>query len=103
MRHYLTKLQARGDVVVIDRECDPVHEVAAAAKAMQKFSTKAVLFTNVKGSKMPVVLNVFSDHDRLKEIIRCGQKTFCERLEEEIALSATMNPWMEEDSSTSEW
>jgi len=72
MRDYLARLKARGDLIVIDREVDPVHELAAVAVQLQRKSGKAVLFNKVRGSDMPVAINVYSNHDRLCEIIRCG-------------------------------
>ncbi len=103
MQHYLNKLRARGDMLEVDREVDPRHELAAVAKRLQGETHKAVLFKRVRGHAMPVVTNVYSDHERLREIIRCGQRTFCERLEEEIQAAAAMQPWMEEDLATTEW
>lgn len=103
MQHYLNKLRARGDLLEVEREVDPRHELAAVAKHLQGETHKAVLFKRVRGHAMPVVTNVYSDHERLREIIRCGQRTFCERLEEEIQAAAAMQPWMEEDLATTEW
>ncbi|OVZ60239.1 decarboxylase [Pigmentiphaga sp. NML080357] len=96
MRDYLSKLQARGDLIVIDREVDPVHELAAVAVQLQRKSGKAVLFNKVKGSGMPVAINVYSNHDRLCEIIRCGEKNFCERLDEQIQEAAGAKAWQRE-------
>ncbi len=103
MQHFLSKLQARGDLLVVEREVDPCHELAAVAKRLQRETHKAVLFRRVRGHDMPVVTNLYSDHERLRDIIRCGQRTFCERLEEEIQAAAGMHPWMQEDTATTEW
>lgn len=106
MQHYLNKLRDRGDLLVVDREVDPTHELAAVAKRLQRETHKAVLFNQVRGHAMPVVTNVYSDHERLREIIRCGPRTFCERLEEEIQAATAMQPWMVEDDSdrdSTEW
>lgn len=99
MQHYLTKLRARGDLIVVEREVDPKFEVAAIARRVQKSSNKAVLFERVRGHTMPVVMNLYSDHHRLQEIIRCGERTFCERLDEEIRLAETLEAWQEEDTT----
>jgi UbiD family decarboxylase len=88
MREYLERLRARGDLLEIEREVDPRHEVAAVARRLQQVSNKAVLFRHVKGHAMPVVLNVFSDHERLREIIRCGDLSFCEKLHQQIDAGA---------------
>ena len=84
MRDYLATLKARGDLIEIDREVDPVFELAALAVQLQKKSNKAVRFNRVKGSALPVAINVYSNHDRLCEIIRCGEQNFCERLDTHI-------------------
>ncbi|MGE4334739.1 MAG: UbiD family decarboxylase [Pigmentiphaga sp.] len=96
MREYLSRLKARDELLMIDREVDPLHELANVAVQLQRKSAKALLFNNVKGSALPVAINVFSQHDRLCEIIRCEGKTFCERLEEHIQASLGPGPWTRE-------
>lgn len=98
MRHYLSRLQARGDLAIVEREVDPRFEAAAIARRLQRVSNQAVLFKNVRGSALPVVMNLYSDHERLREMIRCGTRTFCERLDEEIDVAATLQTYAEEDS-----
>ncbi|MBA2963277.1 MULTISPECIES: UbiD family decarboxylase [Ramlibacter] len=94
MRQYLDQLRARGDLLEVEREVDPRFEAAAVARRLQQASPKAVLFRHVKGHRMPVVLNVFSQHARLREMIRCGAgQTFCERLQEHIAASERLDDW----------
>jgi len=102
MRDYLARLKARGDLIVIDREVDPVHELAAVAVQLQRKSGKAVLFNKVRGSDMPVAINVYSNHDRLCEIIRCGDRNFCERLDEQIHEAAGNAAW-QRDAGPQEW
>ncbi|SPA02625.1 4-Hydroxybenzoate decarboxylase [Cupriavidus taiwanensis] len=98
MRHYLSRLQARGDLAIVEREVEPRFEAAAIARRLQRVSNQAVLFKNVRGSALPVVMNLYSDHERLREMIRCGTRTFCERLDEEIEVAATLQTYAEEDS-----
>lgn len=85
MRDYLDELKARGELLEVTREVDPRHELAAVARRLQDETHKSVLFRNVRGHTMPVLMNLYADHDRLREIIGCtpGQ-TFCERLEETL-------------------
>jgi 4-hydroxybenzoate decarboxylase len=98
MRHFLSRLQARGDLAIVEREVDPRFEAAAVARRLQQESRRPVLFKKVKGSHLPVVMNLYSDHERLREIIRCGpNKNFCQRLEEEIELAESLYPYMEDD------
>jgi len=86
MRDYLAHLQARGDLLQVERQVDPRYELAAVAKKLQEQSHKAVLFRQVRGHAMPVVMNVFSDHDRLREIAGCAaDQTFCDRLDRTLS------------------
>ena len=104
MRHYLSRLRARGDLLTVKREVDPRHEVAAVARRLQQESNKAVLFENVRGSALPVVLNVYSDHQRLREIIRCAHdETFCARLDKEISLAGSQEHFTEAGTLPDDW
>jgi 4-hydroxybenzoate decarboxylase len=99
MRNYLDTLRTRGDLIEIAREVDPVHEMAAVARRLQDETQKSVVFRHVKGHDMPVVMNLYSDHARLCEIIRAGDQTFCEKLEEHIRRADTAAPWRVEATS----
>lgn len=79
MQNFIESLKARGELLVVEREVDPRHELAAVVKAVQAAGDQAVLFKKVKGSDMPVVSNLFGSHQRLERIINAGDKTFCER------------------------
>lgn len=56
-------LEERGDLVRVDREVDPVFEVAAVAKHLDP--GPAVLFESVKGHDMPVVIGTDGDRRRV--------------------------------------
>ncbi|WP_144113205.1 UbiD family decarboxylase [Paraburkholderia sp. BCC1886] len=104
MRHYLSRLRARGELLSVTREVDPRHELAAVARRLQQETTKPVLFENVRGSTMPVLLNVYTDHDRLREIIRCNaDETFCARLDREISLATTLDTPTENVALPADW
>ncbi|AXF12891.1 UbiD family decarboxylase (plasmid) [Paraburkholderia graminis] len=104
MRHYLSRLRARGELLTVTREVDPRHEVAAVARRLQLETNKPVLFENVRGSRMPVLLNLYSDHQRLREIIRCApDETFCARLDREINLSSSLDETVEPAPLPSDW
>ncbi|SAK79734.1 UbiD family decarboxylase [Caballeronia ptereochthonis] len=104
MRHYLSRLRARGDLLTVTREVDPRFEAAAVARRLQRENTKPVLFENVRGSRLPVLLNLYSDHDRLREIIRCApDETFCARLDREISLASTLESAFEHIPMPSDW
>lgn len=104
MRHYLSRLRARGELLTVTREVDPRHEVAAVARRLQLETSKPVLFENVRGSRLPVLLNLYSDHQRLREIIRCGPgETFCARLDREIELAAAQDEHIEHVPPPADW
>ncbi|WP_353954669.1 hypothetical protein [Brucella pituitosa] len=77
MRDFINKLEERGDLLVVDREIDPAHELAAVTQLAQKKWAKPVMFTNVKGTRFPVVSNVYSTRDRIAEVIGIDAKDFC--------------------------
>ena len=104
MRHYLSRLRARGELLSVAREVDPRYELAAVARRLQQETTRPVLFENVRGSTMPVLLNLYTDHDRLREIIRCNpNETFCSRLDREITLAATLDTPTETVAHPADW
>ncbi|MFM0702712.1 UbiD family decarboxylase [Paraburkholderia sediminicola] len=104
MRHYLSRLRARGELLSVAREVDPRYELAAVARRLQQETTRPVLFENVRGSTMPVLLNLYTDHDRLREIIRCNpNETFCARLDREITLAATLDTPTETVAHPADW
>lgn len=77
MREFVRKLQERGDLMVVNREIDPAHELAAVTDLAQKRWGKPVMFTNVKGTDFPVVTNVYSTRERLAEVIGIEATDFC--------------------------
>ena len=77
MRAYLDRLKAAGDLHVVQREVDPVHELAAVVSAFQKRDDGAILFENVRGSAMPAVSNVFGSRRRLCALIGAPDLAFC--------------------------
>ncbi|MFA5663791.1 UbiD family decarboxylase [Castellaniella sp.] len=77
MRDYMNALKARGDLIEIDREVDPTHELAAVTKVIQDQLGKAILFKNVKGTKFPVLTNIYGTRERLAELIGIDPARFC--------------------------
>lgn len=77
MRDYIAWLRERGDLLVVDKEIDPFHELAAVTHAAQKRWGKPILFTNVKGTRFPVVTNVYGSRERLAEVIGIDARDFC--------------------------
>lgn len=79
MQTYLQRLKDEGQLLVIEREVDPKHELAAVVVAAQRQSERAVLFKRVRGSRFPVMANLYGSHARLCEMAQCGEQTFAER------------------------
>jgi len=77
MRSYIETLTARGDMLVVDREVDPRFELAAVVVRSQKQSRKPVLFRRVRGTRLPVVSNVFGSATRVRELIGAGAGSLC--------------------------
>lgn len=77
MRDFVQKLQKRGDLLIVDKEIDPAHELAAVTHHVQKRWGKPVLFNNVKGTKFPVITNVYGTRERLAEVIGIDAGDFC--------------------------
>src|SRR5437868_623096 len=54
------------DILVVSREVDPVFELTAVvAKLEQSGEFPAVVFTHVKGSNLPVIINLTASYERL--------------------------------------
>src|SRR6516165_10055311 len=79
MRAYLERLRSEGRLRVIEREVDGRNELAAITQASQRESDAALLFRSVRGSRYPVVTNVFGSRPRLIELIGAADGSFCAR------------------------
>lgn len=77
MRAYLDSLRTAGDLHVVRREVDPVHELAAVTAAFQKRHDGAILFENVRGAAMPAVSNVYGSRRRLCALVDAPDLAFC--------------------------
>ena len=87
MRDYVAKLLARGEMLVVEREVDPCHELAAVIKAAQAESDLPILFRTVRGSAMPVVSNLYGSRARLCEMIGAADGNYCTRWRKLMQLS----------------
>lgn len=92
MQAFIDTLIAQDDLVRVSRPIAPLHQLAAVTRAVQRDSGKAVLFEQVEGSKMPVVSNLYGDHDRLCTMIGTEGRTFCERWIELTDASISARP-----------
>lgn len=69
-REQLELLERNGDLVRIQREVDPRFEISGIAKRLDP--GPALLFENVKGSKLPVVLGTDGSRERICSAIGVG-------------------------------
>ena len=79
MRQFLADLDARGELLHVDRTVDPRHELAAIAVAAQREGEEALLFHSVAGSEFPVAINLYGSHARLCRLIGAEGLSFAPR------------------------
>ncbi len=65
LRDYLDILRHESELHVIDEEVDPYLEIAEIHRRVINHNGPALLFTKVKGSRFPVVTNLFGTKHRL--------------------------------------
>lgn len=65
LRDFIRLLQERGELAVIDHPVDPVLEITEIADRVVKAGGPALLFRNVAGSAMPVLINQFASDERM--------------------------------------
>jgi 2,5-furandicarboxylate decarboxylase 1 len=68
LRTFLNELEKHrpGDLKEVTREVNPVHEIAAVlAKCQQSGEFPVVMFRNVAGSELPVLINVHASMERM--------------------------------------
>lgn len=65
LRSFLDALRGENDLVEIETEVDPYLELAEIHRRVIEQQGKALLFKNVKGSKYPVVTNLFGTAKRI--------------------------------------
>ena len=79
MRAYMERLKARGELLEVEREVDPKHELAAVTAAAHRRWGKPILFHKVKGTALPVLTNIYGSRERLAEILGIGPLEFCRK------------------------
>src|SRR5919206_588230 len=76
LRSLLRALEREGDLKRIKAEVDPYLEVGEIVDRVQKSGGPALLFENVRGSSMPLAMNVFGTDRRLLKSL--GLKSYDE-------------------------
>ncbi len=82
MRDYIRKLESEGNLVTVEREVDPRFELAAVTRAAQREGDRALRFERVRGTRFPVVTNVYGSRRRLAALIGAEPAGFCKRFVE---------------------
>src|ERR1044071_471858 len=67
LRSFLELLRREGDLVEVGAEVDPYLELAEVHRRVIEREGPALLFRNVKGSRYPVVTNLFGTVRRLEQ------------------------------------
>lgn len=79
MRNVIDALDASGELLHIDKEVDPLYELAAVTKAVQHATNQTVLFKNVTGAQFPVATNIYNSRERLCQFVGADPDGFCPR------------------------
>ena len=77
MRRYMEELRQRGELVVVKREVEAKHELAAVSDKVQRTLNKALLFERVSGTELPVLTNIYGSRERLAGIVGVAPDQFC--------------------------
>ena len=93
MRRYMEKLRDRGDLLVVEREVSPKHELAAVTDKVQRTLEKPVLFKHVTGTSMPVLTNIYGNRPRLAEILDIEPEDFCRQWSKLMNLGTFSGPF----------
>jgi 4-hydroxy-3-polyprenylbenzoate decarboxylase len=69
---FLERLEKDGDLVRVKAQVDPYLEITEIVDRVVRASGPALLFENVKGSKMPLAMNVFGTTARMARALGVG-------------------------------
>lgn len=74
LRTFLDKVREEGELVEITKPINPRFGIAAVAAKLEEFNRYPVLyFSNVEGSRFPVVTNLFASRKRLAMALGCDE------------------------------
>jgi UbiD family decarboxylase len=76
MREFLSRLADSGELAIVERCVDPRFELAGVAARVQETGNQAVLFTDVRGSRLPVVTNVYGSRTRIAAALEAPERGF---------------------------
>ncbi len=66
LRSFLSYLEVQGELRRVSVEVDPFLEIAAIARRAVAMDMPAILFEKVRGSRLPVVVNLLASHRRVE-------------------------------------
>lgn len=84
LRSFLQTLQKENEIIEISAEVDPYLEIAEIHRRVIESDGKALLFTNVKNSRFPVVTNLFGTVKRIELAFGKTPQRFVERAVEMV-------------------
>ena len=76
MRAWVDRLADEGELLTVGRAVDPRFELAAVTKRAQEASNRPLLFENVRGTRLRVATNLFSDAARLRAVVGGADEPF---------------------------
>lgn len=89
LRSFINTLQEENEIVEISSEVDPYLEIAEIHRRVIAENGKALFFTNVKGSRFPVVTNLFGTAKRMDLAFGKSPKDFVRRA---VAMTEVLLP-----------
>lgn len=95
MRAYLNTLDERGEIQLVRRPVDPLFELSAVVARVQQSGAAPILFTDVFGTDVPVISNIYASNDRLCEMIGARPGEFCRRWDELLSSIEPGRPFIE--------
>ncbi len=69
MRRYMERLRRDGEPLVVERQVEARHELAAVTDKVQRTVNKPLLFERVSGTALPVLTNIYGRRERLAGIL----------------------------------
>ena len=71
LQEFIHVIDSRGELLRIDYEVDPYLEITEIADRVSKAHGPALLFTNIKGSSYPLLINAFGSFKRMELALNC--------------------------------
>src|SRR5262249_16625046 len=89
LRSFLDVLRRENDLVTIEAEVDPCLELAEIHRRVIDSGGAALLFKRVKGSRFPVVTNLFGTNKRIELAFGPKPETFIKQV---VGLAESLLP-----------